>query len=324
MMARLRRILSQFGVRAAAPAPGEQSDTDLRKAIEKALLASGVKSSMVDAVFPESMTVIYCEMQTDAPWVWYSRTYSVAEDGTINLADDAQRVEPMMRYEPVGEQPVETEPENEPSEYEERELAAAKSSMAATSASGGCGCKSTGEGHPAQAQRGERSMSKAKELAAALIACGRSPFAESDAAALEAFGEARLAELIGKFQAAPQPDAQEPLTEEGWMARAPEALRSMVGRFKAAEQAHRAALITSLVKAQQEFTAEQLTSKPTEELTALGRLLRLGEPVRDYTGIAPQPLADSNESAELPDTWGLVALQKKGQNGRETGQGGSN
>lgn len=158
-------------------------------------------------------------------------------------------------------------------------------------------------------------MSKVKELAGALIACGQSPFAEADRAALEAFGEDRLVEITAKLAAAaaPPPAAppEKPLSDEEWMAKAPASVRAMHARVEREEKEKRDGLIKSLASMQKEFTAEQLAAKPTEELQSLSRLLGK-EPAAVYAGVAFPLEPETLAAHEPPDSYGRVALEQRG------------
>lgn len=271
----LARVLGALGLRQAEEEG--VSDAALREALWDALRAAEPGFEGIVEVFPDSGTVIYMAMPEREP-MWLRRTYTVGEDGAVGLGEDRESVRPVTRYEPVAAQ-----------------------------ARAACGCKERGEGQAARAHNDEGGSMKenVKELVGRLIANEASPFTEADAEHLAAFGEARLVELAEGYEVEPEAVAEpdeEPKTEEEWLAQAPESLRRMVGRYQAEEKARRSKLIGSLKAAQSEFSEGELAGKPTEELEALSRLVKLEEP-KDYSGRGV-PVNDGG-NYRPPDPYGI-------------------
>ena len=73
---------------------------------------------------------------------------------------------------------------------------------------------------------------------------------------------------------APSP-APKPATEEEFMAMAPESIRNMVGRFKAAESAQKDALVGKLKAAQAVYSEEKLKAMSLEQLQEVAALLKV-------------------------------------------------
>ena len=184
----MHRILSSLGFRGSANDAG-QSNVDLEGALWSAIYAAEPAVQWIADVFQESQTFIYVTAPGDAP-AWYRRSYSVADDGTVALADDAEQVEPMTRYEPLAA--------GEP-----------KSTDHPATARAACGCQTPGEGQAAPAtDESESKMStKITDLVGRLIANATSPFTDDDKAHLEALGEAKLEALDATFGAEPETKA---------------------------------------------------------------------------------------------------------------------
>jgi len=335
-MRMIHRVLTAIGVgsRGAAGAPEGESDTDIRRAVDAALRAASISGYLgIEALYVDDGIVIYSAMP-DTTMMWFQASYERDPSGVVTIDGDVQRVEPKMRYEPadIDEEYVEVDEESVPDETAEPKPdaeaepavpPAAKPAVPPAAAappppadpkkkpraaSCGCGCSPQGDGHDAQSQRGERNMAEIRDLVDRLIGCHRSPFAETDRRALEAFGKSRLAELVGKLDEVPDaPPPQEEFTEEQWIARAPAALSAIVTKHRADEEAARKELISALTKEQKEFGVEQLTSKPTDELKALARLIKLvDKPVRDFSGLGAVGIApDAVNDYTPPDGYGL-------------------
>lgn len=220
-----------------------------------------------------------------------------------------------------------------------------------------------GEGRVTPApEQGEKKMpsEKQKALAGRLIACGKSPFQEADREVLEAFPEERLESLADGFANAPAPDPvtppatetatatepEKPKTEEELIAALPESVRSMIARYQAEERQKRTELVSCIAGMQTVFTEDQLKTKATEELQALKSALETvaqraaaeavgvdpndADAMADYTGRA-LPLtraAADGKSADgdtnLPDSWGLAALEASRKGAGEQHKKGTN
>jgi hypothetical protein len=300
----LQRLLAPLGAWRVNQDDDGLSDADLRESLWNALRAEEPGFDGIVEVFPDTNTVIYVTAP-ESELLWFRRTFAVDDEGAVSLNDDREQVEPVTKYEPVA-------------------------------ASGGQGNNPAEGGEQVNARtvaKGVNSMSNENmdALKKRLYDCKRCPFTEADAATLEAFTEESLTALAEFYAKQPEPQdikTEEPksepiaakadieankkedmkteeLSREEWLARAPEDIRTLVSRYNAEETARRKELVAALGSTQEEFTKEQLESKPTEELVALSRLLKLGEPKPDYSSRGLPVSSDDATSFEPPDTYGL-------------------
>lgn len=281
-----------------------ESDVDLRDRLWSALNSTVPAFGGIEGVYPDSNTVIYATAGEE--FAYWSRTFSVAEDGAVTLGEDEQQVEPALEWKAV-EKAAEAIEQPQP----------------------GCGCSegvAEGERHAASAQVQEENNSmtseKQKALAGRLIACSKSPFAEPDRAALEAFPEERLVALAEAFADAPAPvtetapagatEPEKPKTEEELIAALPEGLRHALNRLKEADAERHTSLVASLKSAQDALTEDQLKAKPVEELEVLARMLKLATPSVDFAGrTLPTPRSAEIVEPPKPYTEALKALASK-------------
>ena len=155
---------------------------------------------------------------------------------------------------------------------------------------------------------------KINTLVERVLASKANVFDEECREHLESLGEDRLAVLADKLEAeapAPPPakvEEPKPLTEEEKFAALPEEVKAMANFYRERDKAEREALITSLGKAQKVFPKEALDAKPTDELRSLATLLKIDEPVPDYSGGRLQPVqrAAAASVPEPQDPWGLT------------------
>ena len=270
------------------------SDADLRETLHDALRADEPAFEGIVEVFPDAALVVYVTTPEGAVEFW-RRGYAIADD-EVSLADDREAVEPITRYEPTVA-------------AAEGEAVGAADQTAAEAAS--CQCDQPA----AETNGGVIIMTESiKELVGRLIANEASPFTSEDEERLATFCERKLAAMEAAFTPAPEPeevidDEVEPeeLTEEEWMDAAPEHVREMVARYQAEEAERRSDLIESLGRAQDGFTVDELREKPTRELLALGRALRIDQPAPDYSGRA-MPVDETVVEAPRPYT---LALEKR-------------
>ena len=110
--------------------------------------------------------------------------------------------------------------------------------------------------------------------------------------------------------------ATEDEVAQRWLSSAPKSVRDMVTRAAAAETATRTKMIDALGKTQTEFTPAQLTLKPTDELASLCRMLSIGKPTPDYSGLGfSMPLDTISEVSSpkpVPNGWN-IALKAMGK-----------
>lgn len=264
-------VLSAVGIKSA-----ELSDYELRQHLHKVLYAQEPAFESIVEVYPESSTVIYIT-RPDGKSVWWRCTYKKAKDDSITINDDKEMVEEVIEYKTVNMRD-----------------------------------------HDCQCHKDKESvaMSDVKRPAVdRLIAAGS--FKEDDRKALEAMTDAGLAALEAKFKAQeeePKPEDEKSdevvaqtakpaeMTEEQWLAQAPQSLRAMHAKFKAAEVAQHTALVTSLKAAQSAYTEDELKSMSVDALSKLASALKVDEPTRDYS--ARNLSSGSGIAADL-DPYGL-------------------
>jgi hypothetical protein len=175
------------------------------------------------------------------------------------------------------------------------------------------------------------------EVIAALVTDKYSGFKNGDEAILEAASDARLEEFKAATSAAKSAaeaharletehrnvsarlkvaeerikEAESEMTEEQFIARAPESIKATLNEIKAAEAAERAALVGAL-KALTVNTEEDLKKKTTDELKTLAKYARVQVP--DFSGRAlprEQRNASDRPNYAPPDPYadGLKALR---------------
>jgi hypothetical protein len=212
----------------------------------------------------------------------------------------------------------------------ENEAAAKSPQLKAAS----CGCKTAHCGC-----RGDKTMNRA-ELIATLVTDKFSGFKDGDEPILEAASDARLEELRSAADAAKTAansalkleadnrnlmarlkvseervrTAEASMTEEEFLARAPESIKSLIDAHKAEEATVRAAIISHL-KGLGANTEEELKTKSTADLKNLAKYARLEVP--DFSGraLARDRSKDSSGSHNYapPDPYaaGIKKLQEK-------------
>lgn len=327
LFARMHRALISFGVLQEDEGP---SDADLRGQLHRALHAMEPAFDCIVEVYHESQTVIYITWP-EGQWLWWRRSYTLAEDGAVTLGDDREQVEPVTRYEVVTAAAGQEAPE---SAAVAAPLPTSPDLPAAT-----CGCQeSAGAGHaaPTESEGEANPMSKLKELAGRLIACERSPFTDADAVALEAFGEDRLAAMAESFAAASVPEApaapSPPVVAPTPAAATPEddgtirlsreevqQLRSAAAAHAASEQARKDTLVACLKNSQDAYTDAELIAMPCEALTKLARALKLDQPAPDFSGV-PFPGAGSEVKGAArnpPNSYQIALAKRRGEQAQE-------
>jgi hypothetical protein len=279
----LDALAATLGFRASAEDEGP-SDVDLRDALYAALRAIEAGFDWIAEVYPDSSTVIYTTFPEDA-MLWWRRSYAVAEDGTVTLADDREQVEPVTRYEPLA---AKTDGDPEPEQKPTNHPATAKAA---------CGCPTKGEGlaAPAPKQSEGVTMEKVKELVGRLIANEASPFTDEDQAGLEALSEAKLEALDAALQPgesapepepapAPTPVAEEPADDDDTVKLSREEyddIKASAAAYKAQQAAMKAKLVAQLKGAQDAYSEAELAAMPIFALEKVAKLAKV-EP-------APQP-----------------------------------
>lgn len=323
------RALAAMLPRAAAGDTSGTSDNALRYSLGEALRAAVPGFDWVVDVYPDTSTVVYCAHPADE-WIYYTRTYAMS--GTdVSLNADEVQVESQTSWVPVA--------------------AGGIIDTAPTSLKAACSC-TDGEGGgnstvaPTAAttttsntlENGDP-MSKVTDLAGRLIAAKATPFTEAHRAHLEAMGEDVLDAMVKPLDAeepktseptAPTPPTPPPpptptalgaqLTEEQFLATAPQSVRDVIARAKAADSAHRTSLISALAEpAKGVFTPEQLAAKSTDDLVSLAALAKLQtvpDAANPYAGLGmPLTAAAGDEYPKAPDPYNLAGLAAARANG---------
>jgi hypothetical protein len=269
------------------------SDADLRSRLEQALFATEPGYLGVLEVFPENTAVVYATAP-EGEVRYFRRTYAIDGEGAVALADDAEEVRQVTRYEPVA------------------------TPTAASAHVCGCGARSA---TTAPAKKEELSMEK-KARIAALVESGKQCFT---AAQLEAFTDEALATLEAHVKAAtdvpapappPAPEveaikATTPTPEEeiaAFMASHPD-IAEAVKQSQIAAASRRTVLVGKLVAAQKAFTEADLQAMPIEQLEKLA-----GAVVREKVDFAPAAprAADGADVIPAPPSMRDAILQMRG------------
>lgn len=298
------------------------SDTDVRQELMDALKAADPNARWIDAVYDEY--VVYCQASpvpdgyggftTGSKYM--QQGYSIDSAGVVTLTGDPVEVEPVMSYEPVtaanrnsneGDEDMKTKAErikaliaNPRAKFTEADRAMLEAATddrlaAFEAAAGECPCKAK--------------IDK-------ILANKRLPFTEADRPALEAMTEERLTALAAMPSEEPETPAQKkaredaaaaaaggqptPLTEEQYLAQAPQSVRDLVSRQKAADAARRTELVKTLKAAQGEYTEAELTAMPLEQLERLARATKAAVPEVDYSLRAPRAAGQNQGAAPKP------------------------
>lgn len=277
------RLADWLGWRAALD-PEQLSDEDLRQLLTEALTRVESNFFRVVAVRPNQREVIYLvdpDPGGPEPLRPFLRTYELSDDGAVTVGAERVPVRPHTTWEPV--------------------ITTAKAAVA-------CGCATSNVSCADGATGGEAAMPQQQtERIAALVACPHTPWTEADQAFLASLPDERLAQF--EAQAAAARRASEaatagsaadpaPLTEEQYLASAPESIQRIVAEYKAAQARRREQLVATLRDAAKDaYTADDLAAKPLDELERLARLLRATEPPVDYSGRGAPRLAELTPEA---------------------------
>lgn len=172
-----------------------------------------------------------------------------------------------------------------------------------------CGCKKAAEG--------ARAMNK-NERITALISNPATPWDAADQAYLEGLSDERLTALEANAaaQAAPKADEKaeektvervaeekvetKPLTEEEYLATAPDSIKQIVSDYKAAQARRKQELVGSLKTAQAEYTEAELGAMDVPQLERLARVAKAAEPAVDNSGRGLPRAASEKETVPPP------------------------
>jgi len=300
----LSRILGVFRENKATEGV---SDRDLRRSLDAALRAIEPGFMGVDEVFPAESQVIYSVNPTDK-WQTMRRGYSTNKDGAVTLKDNAEEVEPIVSYQAV------------------------KTAEGAPAPSTACGCGKT------TTIKGAENM---KEEVKKIIEGSAGRFTDADATWLENVPADRLAALtpvpatevkpaatpavptpVATPAATPEPvdepkaaaaapvQKTEAQLEEEFMKAAPESLRTLIERQRAAETKKRNELVASLKTAQTVYTEAELTAMPVEQLEKVAALAHVEQPA-DYSGRGVPRVADGKDTFTPPNPYDAALKARK-------------
>jgi hypothetical protein len=289
-------VLGLLGFRSATASPdGQQSDMDLRSAIDKALRATEPGYLGIEAVYGDSV-VFACAPENEI--CLYQRSFAQASDGSIELDGKNVEVKPQTQYEPVG-------------------------------ASAACGCGASATQEPAVTTEDEpmkevtpEKKARVAALIATLAAHGSEVCKMFTASDFEQWDDDRLATLEAK---APKAAAAPPAVAAGAAtaasetpkAKTPEEERidffskhpdvaAVVQEHKAAAAAKQTTLVDRLKVAQKTYTEDELKALPLAQLEKLASALSEVVPTaasgkRDFSGAgAPRAAAGADNAPPPP------------------------
>lgn len=281
----------------------EMSDTEVRRALWDVLHDTEPGFDYILDVFPGDHNVVYVVV-LDNEWITRRRSYAVADDNTVSLADDAVEVQETVVYEPMqqgGPDPEDT----------------GKTPQKPADTRAACDCQNT--------DKGDSEMKELKERIQALIDNEATPYQAEHADQLAVCGEALVSDLEELYadpeegekpgaQAAPPsqaPDISDPPADPNTATIDKDELaqlRSMAARQKAVDAKRKTELVAGLKVAQDTLDDKALAAKSLDDLEVLAKMLKLDEPRRDYTGAMLGTNAEQDTSRFAPpDTYGLRA-----------------
>lgn len=278
------------------------SDNDLRRTLENLLFNTVPAFMGVQAIYPDSKTVIYMTSGEDGYKYW-RQSYKAYGD-SFKLSDDAEEVVQQTTFVPASEAnsadksvvEVKIKVDTEPIEKATAAVAELKAACGCQNGDGQTLSHSASEATAAPANVDKEAIMPAenvvKDAVGRLLAHARSPWKEEHRAFLESLSADHLKQLEESIpaevkpetvvekpvEAAPVTKSEEELEAE-FMAKAPESLKRFFAQAKQAEADERNTLISALAKNQTVFTEAQLKAKTTEDLVGLSKLLKLDQPV---------------------------------------------
>lgn len=168
-----------------------------------------------------------------------------------------------------------------------------------------CGCENNKEKEPMTAEQ------KAEAIKT-LMACKHSGFSPDDQTMLETASDARIESFLVAAEARRQ-DAEkvrEPkaLTTEEFLKIAPPELKALVNRQQRQDTEQKAALVSSLKAAQEEYSETELSAMPIESLERLARMSRVKV---DYSGRGVVRAATEDVYRNPPDSYALALAARR-------------
>lgn len=144
-----------------------------------------------------------------------------------------------------------------------------------------------------------------EDVVNALMSVDGSPFAAEDKESLMAMSDGALTcmakHLVDPPEPKPEPEVKaaeekKPLTEEEYLAQAPDSIKSIVSEHKAAQAAKRTKLVNELKVAQSAYSEAELTALPTDQLEKISKITTAAAPKKDFSlSGAPRAAASAEE-----------------------------
>jgi cation transport regulator ChaB len=306
--------LREFFSRTPQPPVTQQTDVDIREAVQSALTRESGDAYYCYLEAIEGNRAIYRHGQR-----LLARTFSTGEDGVIALADDEEEVQRDTTYRPVVAQQADDPPQetsaatadtNPPDEAENQPAAAAEQETE----------------QPQEDDMADKPTDQQVTDNAALItkltANAQSGWTEKDAPLLQTFSTDQLTKLVEKADAAStvtanaehatqqdtdqpatkQPEQPKKLSLQEYVANAPDEVRdSLTDMVEQAKQRRTEVLAALKANKRCKYTIDALQAKPTKELLLLEEMLR----ETDYSGqgfAAHQQPSDDDQPPPPPST----------------------
>jgi hypothetical protein len=318
-------LTALFSASFSASAAEDASVHEIRGKLESLLYSLEPAFQWVEDVLLLSSppSVIY-STSVDGDWKFWQRDFTIAEDGSITLADTRIEVRPVMRWEEVGEaQPA---------------PAMTTAASTTTTASGGCSCGQKGT------QMSEATTTQTP--AAAQPSAPVEPTATAEPTATPATTTTPSSATATPAPATtPTTPSTTPHSLADWLASAPREFQDIYRDARAAQQVEITKLTGYLGRVQTHYTPDQLKTLSLTDLRALAAVCKsvtVGRPLVDASNprgavqtttttqapaqpaATPTPTVDFAALAldddddtdpdilpELPDAWNIKGLQEQ-------------
>jgi hypothetical protein len=268
----------------------EMSDMDFREELQDTLRATVPGFIGVDSVYPETSQVVYACVPGHELEMWRV-SFTKEPTGAIMLGDDAEQVEKVTQFMPVGS-------------YEEGRAASS------------CGCGKPKDSELASTEEGDAMDPKKAARVKALMAKPKSPFKKEDEAGLltlsdealtcmEAHAEDPEPEPEPEPKPEPKPEevkveAPKVLSEDDYLAQAPDSIKEIVENHKKVQATKRVTLISGLKAAQGTYSEDELKAMSVDQLEKLDTLVKAQAPKKDFSGAGAPRAAASEDDNKAP------------------------
>lgn len=321
-----------------------ESDSDVRRLLHDALFSSEPAFLGVTDVFPGDKKVVYATAP-DGALLYYRRSFEATE-GEVELGSDVEEVRMETSYAAAAEKVYEKDGKychratdgkemchttREEAEKMMKNMSSAGSHKVAAS---NCGC---GAGDAKDASAGQEDEMDPKKLARAkaIVASGKTCFKEASVKVLASLPEDELKALEDHVEKESEPVAEEetpvetpvetpketsepkeasrkPLTEDEYLAQAPESVRAIVAQHKAREASRRTEIVKLIGASSHKdvYTKQELESKSLEELEKLAKIVGAASASVDNSGRG-LPRAVSSTADERPKTPDIDAKMRE-------------